>query len=149
MNGTSMNITKQRLDLIKENEAQRITIEKRDKDILRLNEANGVLLNENGELEKKYDGLISFLSDYLFNKTNNVYKEENAIKEQINNLLIANTEPTDNVMITDEYISKVERVGMLIRPTDIPDDIGNGYWKLVDGKYILDKEKYNQMWSVI
>ena len=98
---------------------------------------------------EKYNGLISFLSDYLLNKTNNVYKEDKVIREQLDNLLVANTEPIDNVLIINEYISKVERVGTLIRPIDIPDDIANGYWKLVNGKYILDKEKYSQMWSVI
>ena len=100
--------------------------------------------NELHNEQDKYNGLLSFLSDYLLNKTNNVYKEENAIKEQLSNLIVANTEPIDNVLIIDEYISKVERVGVLIRPIDIPDDIANGYWKLVNGKYTLDKEKYNQ-----
>ena len=105
--------------------------------------------NDYHDEQDKYNGLISFLSDYLLGKTNNVYNEENAIKEQLNGLLVANTEPIDNVLIINEYIAKVERVGTLIRPIDIPDDIANGYWKLVDGKYILDKDKYNQMWSTI
>ncbi len=105
--------------------------------------------NELHNEQDKYNGLISFLSDYLLGKTNNVYSEEKAIKEQLDNLIVANTEPIDNVLIINEYISKVERVGTLIRPIEIPDDIANGYWKLVNGKYILDKEKYNQMWSTI
>ena len=50
--GESTNITKQRLQLIKDNEAQRKRILKLDKEILDANEANSVLTNENGELEK-------------------------------------------------------------------------------------------------
>ena len=81
-----MNITKQRLKLIKDNEKQRLRI-------LALEDMNLALTNENLELEAKYkleldkhNGLLLFLSDYLFSKTNNVFKYENAIKEQINEI---------------------------------------------------------------
>ena len=104
--------------------------------------------NELHREQEKYNNLISFLSDYLLDKTNNTYKEEKAIRKQISNLLVANTEPIDNVLIVGEYIKSVERVGTLIRPIEIPEDIGNGYWKLVDSKYVIDKERYSQMWSV-
>ena len=43
-------------------------------------------------MKDKYNSLISFLSDYLTNKTNITYKEEKAIREQITSLLVANTE---------------------------------------------------------
>ena len=105
--------------------------------------------NELHAEQDKYNGLIKFLSDYLEDKTTNSLKDEKSIREQISRLLVANTEPIDNVLIVDGYISKVESVGTLIRPIDIPDDIANRYWKLVEGKFILDKEKYNALWSVI
>lgn len=97
----------------------------------------------------KYNDLISFLKDYLLDKTNNTYDDEKAIREGIKALLVANTEPIDNVLIIDGYIKKVDRAGELIRPIDIPDDIAKGYWKLVNGKYKLDKDRYNALWSVI
>ena len=100
-------------------------------------------------MKDKYDNLISFLSDYLLNKTNNTYIEENTIREQITSLLVANTELIDNVSIENGYITSVIRTGTLIRPTDIPEDIKNGYWILEDGKYKLDEEQFKKLWSVI
>lgn len=105
--------------------------------------------NELHNEQDKYNNLISFLSDYLFDKTNNTYNNENDIREQISSLLVANTEPIDNVLIIDGYINSVEPVGTLIRPIEIPDDIANGYWKLVNNKFVIDKDRYNQLWSVI
>lgn len=122
------------------------------KRIKELGDMNGVLENENGVLElevKKYNEFLLFLSNYLFEKTNNTYTEEKEIKEQIISLLVANTEPIDNVLIVDGYITNVNRVGTLIRPIEIPDDIANGYWKLIDEKYVIDKDRYNQLWSVL
>jgi len=99
--------------------------------------------------KEKYNNLISFLSDYLFNVTDITYKEEKTIREQIKCLLVANNEPMHNVSIKNGYVSKVDVVDTLIRPVDIPDDIGHGYWKLVNGKYELDKEKFAVVWSVV
>lgn len=138
-----------RVEAIKQGLADSNTIKERDNTILELEKVLSDTANELDQFKNKYNNLISFLSDYLLNKTNNVYKEEKQIKAQLDNLIVANTEPIDNVLIINEYISKVERAGILIRPIDIPDDIANGYWNLVNGKYILDKEKYAQMWSVI
>ena len=99
--------------------------------------------------QEKYNNLISFLSDYLLNVTNNTYEEEKAIREQINSLLVANTEPIDNVLIVDGYIKGVEQCHTLIRPIEVPQDIAYGYWKLVNGQFELDKEKFNQLWSMV
>jgi len=101
------------------------------------------------KMKDKYNNLISFLSDYLLNKTNITYKEEKAIREQIKCLLVANTEQIDNVSIVNGYITGVERTNVLIRPVDIPDDIKNGYWKLENGKYKIDEDRFKQIWSVI
>ena len=99
--------------------------------------------------KEKYNSLISFLSDYLLDKTNNTYEEEKSIREQITSLMVANTEPLDSLSFENGYISGIEQTNLLVRPIETPEDVTYGYWKYIDGKYKLDEERFKQLWSVI
>ena len=98
-------------------------------------------LNTNNSL----DYLASTLKDNGYN-TSNI--ELNALIEDIYKLdIIRPTKEYTHVTFKDGYVNGVEDYGVLIPKGDIPEDYANGYWTIVDKKWVLDKEKYEQYWG--
>ena len=96
--------------------------------------------------------LISLLKDKGYN-TSNV--DLNALINDINELTII--EPTKVYDIfyrnAEGYIVSKQPLltdCVILEIGDIPDDYANQYWKINDeGKWELDKDKFNSYWSVV
>ena len=122
----------------------------------------GLILNLYNDLKKQYNSykkdighsistLISLLNEKGYN-TSNV--ELNALINDINELTII--EPTKVYDIfyrnADGYIVSKQPLltdCVILESGDIPEDYANQYWKLINGKWVLDEEKYNSYWSVV
>jgi hypothetical protein len=94
--------------------------------------------------------LIALLKQKGYNTPN---VELNALIGDINELLIIEPNKVYDIFYrnADGYIVSKQPLLQdceILEVGDIPEDYANGYWKIENGKWLLDKELYNQYWSV-
>lgn len=104
------------------------------------------------ELRNELDSAKSALTSTLIEKGYNTSNIElNSLIDDISHLLII--EPTKEywnfTTNADGYIVGKQKIEIVTDGhIDIPDDFDKGYWRIVDGKFELDQEKYSQYWQV-
>ena len=110
-------------------------------------------IEQHSELKSIVKQSIFALTSTLIEKGYNTTSTElNTLIEDISKLLII--EPTKQY-----YNFKVNSDGYVVGKDDIhivtsshieiPDDFNKGYWKIIDGKFVLDEDKYKQLWGAL
>ena len=91
--------------------------------------------------------LISLLKEYGYNTPN---VDLTSLIDDIEKLFIV--KPTVEyyhfTFDKDGYITGMQSYGTLVsKMNDIPDDYNKGYWKIIDGEFVLDSDKFNQLYG--
>lgn len=99
-------------------------------------------------IEQACGTLISTLIEKGYNTPNVDLK---ALIDDISKLLII--EPTKGYynfkLNSDGYVVGKDNVQIIVQDNiQVPDDWNKGYYKIIDGVFVLDEERYKQMWSV-
>lgn len=101
-------------------------------------------------LAEKYDALFRFLKDFLQNTVGITCESEKSIREQISRLLIANAQPIDSIILDKYgYIKEIKQANLLVKHQDYPQDILWGYYKVEDGKIVLDEQRKMKRYEVL
>ena len=95
--------------------------------------------------------LISTLKDKGYNTPN---VDLNALIDDINELVIIEPDKLYTVYHCNAngYVvgsSVIISNDIILEDDDRPDDYAKGYYKLVNGKWVLDEELYKEMWSAV
>ena len=117
------------------------------KDLYETEKTNHIKLLDS--LNESIARLTSVLIDGGY-ETSNV--ELNALIDDINHLLIIKPQHSYYNFTIDEqgYVTGMSPIGVVTTShTDVPSDFDKGYWKIENGNFVLDQEKYNQTWGVL
>lgn len=106
------------------------------------------LIDLQSYLKTNEDALISILVDGGYNTPNVDIK---SLIEDITHLKIIKPQ-LDYELFTeneDGYVNgSVDLKGEILIKGDKPEDYDKGYWRIVDGKWVLDQVRYNQYWGL-
>ena len=120
----------------------------------------GLILDLFNDLQNKYSdykkatghsisALISTLKSKGYNTPN---VELNALIQDINNLVIIEPDKQYDILHcnADGYVvssSVLISNDIVVESKDKPDDFDKGYYKYINGEWVLDEELYKQMWG--
>jgi hypothetical protein len=89
---------------------------------------------------------------FASNGYNYIGESENDITENISKLQIVHNLNTTNCIVLNEDGTVKDIVGVdavLPEHVSVPEDFNKGYWRFIDGMFVLDKELYNQYWGAL
>ena len=106
------------------------------------------LIKKNLFIKGSETALARVLIEYGY-KTPSV--DLNALIEDIKHLKLIHPNKVYYNIVEDEdgYVKSKQKVQHILEDDNFPEDFDKGYWKIVNGEWVLDNERFNQYWAVI